>query len=549
MQYIVHSPLDRAKRLPNAVAGSLGDPVIILTQHKEKMKMMKKFSMLALAGLIALPAIAAAGGGAKPSSDLDRKIQDLSAQLDQLKAQMAAQNESTNAKLGNLNNTVASFSDRADEWDLASRIKLYGDYRARMDFYNATTVGTGPLGSRDLDNDTSWTNRFRLNMRVNATENVEFKGRLAMYKAWGMQSAMTDDSDTAWPQFDGNSTRTPSDNALRVDRAYVNFNNIGGAPVWFSIGRRPTTDGNPANMRMNLDERSGTPLIMDYPFDGISLGYAYKWGQDLGAGRVRFCYGRGFEDGLQYDGEGMEDMDFVGVSWDILQKGDRFLYAQSYMAMNVINYPNFQDPFIDYAASAPPALGGYGDRLNVGNINHSGLMYMDKVANLNFFATGGWSRTDPNENGMFNDYYAMNYLGASTNQDSENGYHAHLGIRYDIDPIGLKLGAEWNYGSQYWVGMTPGHDDLYQSKIAARGNVYEVYGIYDLPTGPAISKYAKTFMRVGYQHYEYDYAGSNDWNMYPYDLSDSVDLAKLGGIGVDPIESAEQIYVTLEVAF
>jgi hypothetical protein len=505
--------------------------------------------MLALAGLIALPAIAAAGGGAKPSSDLDRKIQDLSAQLDQLKAQMAAQNESTNAKLGNLNNTVASFSDRADEWDLASRIKLYGDYRARMDFYNATTVGTGPLGSRDLDNDTSWTNRFRLNMRVNATENVEFKGRLAMYKAWGMQSAMTDDSDTAWPQFDGNSTRTPSDNALRVDRAYVNFNNIGGAPVWFSIGRRPTTDGNPANMRMNLDERSGTPLIMDYPFDGISLGYAYKWGQDLGAGRVRFCYGRGFEDGLQYDGEGMEDMDFVGVSWDILQKGDRFLYAQSYMAMNVINYPNFQDPFIDYAASAPPALGGYGDRLNVGNINHSGLMYMDKVANLNFFATGGWSRTDPNENGMFNDYYAMNYLGASTNQDSENGYHAHLGIRYDIDPIGLKLGAEWNYGSQYWVGMTPGHDDLYQSKIAARGNVYEVYGIYDLPTGPAISKYAKTFMRVGYQHYEYDYAGSNDWNMYPYDLSDSVDLAKLGGIGVDPIESAEQIYVTLEVAF
>jgi len=495
--------------------------------------MVKKISMLALAGLLAMPVIASAGAGPQASSDLDRKIQDLSAQLDQLKAQMAAQseaNKATNAKVADLN-------DRADDWDLASRVKLYGDFRARMDFYNAETVfGT------DLDNDTSWTNRFRLNMRVNATENVEFKARLAMYKAWGMQSAMQDDSGTAWPQFDGNSTRTPSDNALRVDRAFVNFNNIAGAPLWFSIGRRPTTDGNPANIRMNSTERSGTPLIMDYPFDGISVGYAYNWGADMGAGRVRVCYGRGFEDGLQEDGDGMEDMDFVGVSWDILQKGDRFLYAQSFLAANVINYPNFQDPIID-AMVAPLQ---YGPRVNVGNIQHTSAMYMDKIVGLNYFLAGGWSRTDPNDNGMFNDYTGM-LVPTVYNTDSENGYHVHLGIRYDIDPVGLKLGAEWNYGSQYWIGMTPGHDDLYQSKIAARGNVYEIYGIYDLPTGPAISKYAKTFMRLGYQHYEYNYSGSNDWNMYAYDLDD--DRIAMQAMGLDPIESADQVYVTLEVAF
>lgn len=495
--------------------------------------MVKKISMLALAGLLAMPVIAAAGAGPQANNnDLERKIQDLSAQLDQLKAQMAAQaaaNKATSDKVADLN-------DRADDWDLASRIKLYGDFRARMDYYNAETVF-----GRNLDNDTAWTNRFRLNMRVNATENVEFKARLAMYKAWGMESAWADASDTAWPQFDGNSTRTPSDNALRVDRAFVNFNNIGGAPIWFSIGRRPTTDGNPANIRMNLSERNGTPLIMDYPFDGIAVGYAYSWGENIGNGRVRVCYGRGFEDGLQVDGDPMEDMDFVGVSWDILQKGDRFLYAQSFLAANVINYPNFQDPVINDLFGI---MSGMGDQVNVGNINHTSAMYMDKFVGLNYFLAGGWSRTDPNENGMFNDYTAT-----STNTDSENGYHVYLGIRYDIDSVGLKLGAEWNYGSEYWIGMTPGHDDLYQSKIAARGNVYEVYGIYDLPTGPAISKYAKTFIRLGYQHYEYDYAGSNDWNMYPYDLSDANDLAKLDMMGIDPIESADQIYATLEVAF
>ncbi len=511
--------------------------------------MIKQFSMLALTGLLALPALVSAGVGPQ-SSDLDRKIQDLSAQLDQLKAQMAAQaegNAATAAKVGALDGTVTSFSDRAEDWDLAARFKLNGDFRSRMDFYNATTIN-----NNDLDNDTAFTNRFRLNMRVGVTENVEFKGRLAMYKAWGMQSAWNDDSNTAFPQFDGNSTRTPSDNALRVDRAFVNFNNIAGLPIWFSIGRRPTTDGNPANIRMNLSDRSGTPLTMDYAFDGISMGYAYKWADDLGNGRVRVCYGRGFEDGLQYDGEPMDDTDFVGVSWDILQKDDRFLYAQSFLAANVFNYPNFQDPIIDANFGA---MSGMGPRENVGNIQHSGITYMDKIAGLNYFATGGWSRTDPNEKGMFNDFagMALGQMGfgpqIGPNQDSENGYHAHVGLRYDIDPIGLKLGTEWNYGSEYWIGFTPGHDDLYQSKIAARGNVYEVYGIYDLPMGEAISKYAKTFMRLGYQRYEYDFAGSNDWNMAPYDLDDATDRMKLGLMGQDTIESADQVYLTLEATF
>ena len=181
-------------------------------------------------------------------------------------------------------------------WDLASRFDLYGDFRSRLDYYNADTVF-----GRSLDNDTIWTNRFRLNMRVKATENVEFKGRLAMYKTWGNQSAFTDDSGAMYPLFDGNVTRSPiGSSALYVDRAFVNWNNIGGLPVWFSIGRRPTTDGPPAQLRMNTDERMATPMaFMDWPFDGVSAGYAWNWGLEaLGSSRVRFCYGRGFEAGL-----------------------------------------------------------------------------------------------------------------------------------------------------------------------------------------------------------------------------------------------------------
>jgi len=506
--------------------------------------MMKKISVLALAGMLALPAVALAGGGTSTPVDMEKKIEELSRQLDELRAAMAAQAEQNKALVETveaLDENVESLDDRSEDWDLASRFKLYGDFRARGDFYNAESVF-----GRNIDNDTILTNRLRLNMRVKATENVEFKGRLAMYKTWGNQSAFTDESGAMWPAFDGNVTRSPiGSSALYVDRAFVNWNNIGGVPMWFSIGRRPTTDGPPAQIRMGVDERQATPMaFMDWPFDGLSLGYAWNWGVDpLGSSRVRFCYGRGFEAGLEDDvTSSLNDMDFAGLSWDIMKKGDRFAYFQSFMAFDVINYPNFQDPIIN---SAFGDMSGMGERNNLGDIWHTAAVYQDKIAGLNYFVSGGYSQTQPDSAGMFNDPFSM----TGPNTDEEDGYSLYLGVRYDVKPAGLKFGAEFNYGSQYWLAMAPGHDEIYQSKLATRGQVYEIYTIWDLPTGEALSKYAKTFMRLGYQHYEYDYAGSGDWNLAAYDLGDAGDTAKLQMMGLDPVESADQVYLTFEAYF
>lgn len=228
-----------------------------------------------------------------------------------------------------------------------------------------------------------------------------------------------------------------------------------------------------------------------------------------------------------------------------MKKGDRFAYIQSFLAFDLINYPNFQDPIINQTFGLPPSQGGsgMGPRTNLGDVWHTAAVYQDKIAGLNYFLAGGWSQTRP-DSGLFNDPFSP--IG---NTDKENGYSAYLGVRYDLDNAGLKFGAEFNYGSKYWLAMAPGHDDIYQSKLATRGQVYELYTIWDLPTGEAISKYAKTFMRLGYQHYEYDYAFSGDWNYTPYDLSDANDLRSLQMIGRDPVESADQIYLTFEAAF
>ena len=517
--------------------------------------MVKHLSIMAVAGLLALPNLAVAGGG-KSQADLERKIDELSRQLEELKAQVARQNETITEYGDKVETMDTLLEEKSERWDLASRFQFDGDFRARGDYYNASNVFTAgtplfsgfdqsgvpqfePAGG-DQENDTLLTNRLRLNMRVKATEDLEFKGRLAMYKAWGMQST-PDDLGGGFPVFDGNTTRTPNDSALYVDRAFVNWNNIGGAPVWFSIGRRPTSDGPPAQLRMNNDERMATPVAyMDYPFDGLSLGYAYNWGNDaLGEGRIRFCYGRGFENGLLFEGyDWIDDTDFAGFSWDVLKNGPRFLTIQTFGAFNIFNYPAFSSDLVRFGA---PSV--YGDQVNLGNIYHTSAVFMDKMKNLNYFIAGAWSRTDPNENGMFNDYTSP----TPRNTEAENGYSFYAGLRYDMNDIGLKLGAEYNYGSQYWISFSPGHDDVYMSKLATRGNAYELYLIYDLPTGEAISKYAKTFVRLGWQYYDYNYSGYFDWNMKPYDLDD--EQMQLQMLGQNPVESAHQVYLTFEAYF
>lgn len=507
--------------------------------------MIKKMSVVAMLGMMAFPLNTLAGATVNVE-ELERKIMELSRQLEELKAQVSQQEQAGKAaseQIAELSDTVDDMDSRSAEWDLASRFKLSGDFRSRYDFYNAETVF-----GRTLENDSLFTNRLRLNLQVLATEDVEFKGRLAMYKTWGMQSAFADESGALWPVFDGNVSRSPvGDSALYVDRAYINWNNVGDLPVWISVGRRPTTDGVPAQIRMGVDERLATPVaFMDWPFDGFVLGYGYYWGNEsLGTGKIRFCYGRGFEDGLREDSV-INDVDFAGFNWDVFDSGERLLNLQSFMAFNVFNYPNFQDPIIDANFGT---LSGMGDRKTLGNILHTDMVYQAQTGSWNYFVAGGWSQTRPNENGMFNDFAAMAAGLSGPETDENNGYAIYAGLRYDFADPGLKVGAEYNYGSEYWLAMTPGHDDLYQSKLATRGQVFEVYTIYDIPAGEAISRYGKAFIRFGYQHYRYDYSGSGDWNMKPYDLDNAGDRMMLQMMGLDPVESADQVYVTLEAHF
>ena len=101
--------------------------------------MVKKFSMLALAGLIALPAMASASAGKTPQ-DLTSRIDELSRELDALKAQLAQQNETVTEYGDKVDDMDDMLEEKSESLDLAARFKFYGDFRARMDTYHADTV-------------------------------------------------------------------------------------------------------------------------------------------------------------------------------------------------------------------------------------------------------------------------------------------------------------------------------------------------------------------------------------------------------------------------
>ena len=424
---------------------------------------------------------------------------------------------------------------------------------------NANDIQKAYKHSEDFRNDTIYTNRLRLNLQVKATENVKFKGRLAMYKIWGMETS----SITAMPfgmngfVWDPNISRRPNDNTLRVEMAYVNFVNIFGLPMWVSVGRRPTVDGPPLQLKYNYDKRYATPVALgvDWTFDGATVGYMYTnpW-----PGKIRVCYGRGYESGFgdafdMYGGNRLDDTDLYGISWDVINDPDRDMFAniQIFRAADVPNYMEFYSPLVVNPADPTGAVdmmpllqSGMFDGYQVGDIYHASGVFMHKFRGIDYFVSAGLSRTDSKF--VDNTGFFPGLLNAPGENDNHWGWAAYVGVRVPLEQLHSKVGFEYNHGSRYWITFTPAADDLYLSKLATRGDVAEVYWIWDIPDTP-LSKYAKVFMRFGYQYYWIDYTGSGNWMGKPVDMDDLDDMMNAQQFA--PIDKMDNFYLTFEVYF
>jgi hypothetical protein len=75
--------------------------------------------------------------------------------------------------------------------------------------------------------------------------------------------------------------------------------------------------------------------------------------------------------------------------------------------------------------------------------------------------------------------------------------------------------------------------------------VYDVYLIQELDKKPVSSYFSETFFRIGYQYYDFQYTGSNNWVGAP------VKLSEVNGnmMTTAPLRKAHNLYATLEVKF
>jgi len=414
----------------------------------------------------------------------------------------------------------------------------------------ATLMSAGATNGYTVKNDALLTNRFRLNLKARATENIQVKARLVMYKIWGNQNADSVNAGYFADRsfiFDGVTGHVPQDNVLRVDTAYATWSNVFELPVWFSVGRRPSTGGIPNNIKHN-EEKQGTAgipgLLVDYAFDGLTVGFA-PYVEMLPGAYAKVCYGKGTDTGYRGapGSNTPQDTDMLGVNLVPYDGDNLHVEVQWNRAFNLFDNPN-----------QPTA--------NLGDIDQYGTVVMGKIGNLNLFASGAISQTHASNETYNMDIVTMDQgtgdiivvnnapLGGllydGTDKKNHSGYAYYVGGRYDIDSIGTKIGAEYNHGSQYWITFAPAADDMWTSKLGTRGDVFEVYLIQEIKDNP-VSKNGKAFFRLGYQYYKFAYTGSNNWIGKPKDIDDLTDPSNAQFMA--PIEKAHDIYLTFNVTF
>ena len=158
----------------------------------------------------------------------------------------------------------------------------------------------------------------------------------------------------------------------------------------------------------------------------------------------------------------------------------------------------------------------------------------DYLDDTTVFASFAMSKTDPSNN--------QTMLGSS---DSETGTPVWLGINAPcpISPDDSRIGVEWNKGSKYWRSMTYAEDTFAGSKIATRGQAWEVYRNQQLTK--ALS------WGLSYVYMKYDYYGSNAF----FGMEGNPDLpaaisAALGGAQtLDWVKEAQDVRAYMRYRF
>jgi len=391
----------------------------------------------------------------------------------------------------------------------------------------------------DYKNDIMYTSRLRMNMKAKVADNVSFAGRLSMYKPWGDSTGLqVFNGQSNSLNIDGNTTRVPNSDILRVDRAYFNWNNILDSSFYLSIGRRPSTGGPPMHLRDD-EMRAGTPLgtVIDFQFDGITAGIDVHENSKL-----RLCYGMGYESGfgsaenLKRPADRLKDAHFLGFNWDLWNKGDNFVQATIARAFDVTDGFNGvvvlpHNPVSGDAIGAPMVM-RFTPSANLGDIDLASLLVMRKWKGFDFFASYSIMKSKPE---MVTTPFGGLFCDPFETPEEQTGKMVYAGARYSFDNEKTKVGLEYNKGNKYWFNFSHGADDLVAPKTGTLGEVWEAYVTH------RVNK--RFILKLDYMHYAYDYSGSG-WHLGAPKELDTTPI-----LGYQTFSKVDQITLSSTVRF
>lgn len=412
-----------------------------------------------------------------------------------------------------------------------NRLNFGVDFRTSVDnLHYEMANGTKPK------NDALMSNRLWLNMSYSPSANLHFGGQLAYNKLFGERSMINTQSG-GMDSFDWVSSENRQDDTLRVQSAYINYeeDQLFGLNVPWSlgIGRRPSTNGKLISYREDDEATSPLGHISNAEFDGGNLKFNLANITGISGASVKFAAGQGMSNAEPHfsstpyaDSASTDTGNIMMYAINIVPYHDQnieteFQYTHANNLIDITNAgfdqfgafnPANYDPSLEsvgslHLASAFVALHGIGEGWSD---------YLDKTT---LFLSGAMSKTDPDTG------KAM--LGSP---ESETGYSYWIGTQMpSLFSDKGKWGVEFNHGSQYWRSFTYGEDTAIGSKMAARGDAYELY--FTEPLTSALS------FQLRYTYIDYDYSGSNGFfgsqSGTPMKISDIPSSTDLAGVVVD----------------
>ena len=419
--------------------------------------------------LIALSLVAATMAFGSTASE----IEDLQKQIDKLKTKVSK-------------NKAQSANDN---------IKWSADLRTSIDNINYDMANGDTKG-----NDSLMSMRLWLNMAYAPDTHNIFKGQLSYNKAFGADFGTT---TSAMPRgygmdsFDWLTNEALTGNTIGLRYAYwlyMGDDLFGKGINWtFSVGRRPSVNGFLTNL--SQDDKASSPLghIINVEFDGMSSKIDLEKLTGVSGMSFKVCAGQGstnaeplFSTATSYaeDTDALEGISLIGFIFVPYDDG-QFVVKTNY-------FQAFDLPGMDMDMETGEQLGfkQYGDMegaaisVLIDGLTEDGILSETKV-----FGSYAWSNTLP--------YEGSAMLGST---EEESGTSYWFGAYIPVGEYGT-IGAEYNHGSQYWRPFTYAEDTMIGSKLAARGDAFELNYTYELTK--ALSFQAR------YVSIDYEYTGSN----------------------------------------